>query len=68
MDDRLKLDRHRLECGHLLFAALKVCKWYPGIISQLDFELGEFDKLLLDMVPKYYLAFSSKYAGEEMFS
>ena len=48
--------RHRLECAYLLFAALKVCKWYPGIFSKLAFELGELDQVLLDMVPSYHLA------------
>ena len=63
LQDRLLLDRRRLECAHLLFAALKVCRWYLQELPILQFELGELDKVLLDLVPSYHSVFCNHYAG-----
>ena len=60
LHERLMLDRRRLEYAHLLFSALKVCLWYR---PQMKFQLGEFDQVLLQIVPLYHTAFSSHYAG-----
>ena len=63
LQDRLLLDRRRLEYAHFLFAALKVCRWYQPELQPLQLQLGELDKMMLELVPFYHSAFSKKYAG-----
>lgn len=63
LHDRLMLDRRRLESAHLLFATLRVYQWYPNMIPQVRFQLGELDQHLLEIVPLYHSAFIGHYAG-----
>ena len=63
--ERLAMDRRRLELAHLKYAILKVCSWYPESLCVKDivFMPGNVDELVLEFSKKYYLLFSSKYAG-----
>jgi len=63
VQDRLKLDRRRLESAHLMYAAMNVAKWYPESFSGIQFESGNIDKTTDELTPVYHFAFSKEYAG-----
>ena len=62
--ERLGMDRRRLELAHLKYAILNVCSWYPSLcVKDIVFVPGNVDERVLEFSKKYYLLFSSKYAG-----
>ena len=65
--DRLAMDRCRLEMAHFKYAVLNVCSWYP-VLSTCDVVIkpGEQDEAVLHFTDKYYQCYSTKYAGKRM--
>ena len=62
--ERLAMDRQRLESAHLKYAMLNVCSWYPSLsVEDAVFRATDVDDTVLEFSKKYYLLFSSKYAG-----
>lgn len=62
-EDRLKLDRRRLEEAHLKFCVLDVYKRYPEAFPRWVISTS-VQQTLEDVTPLYYKAFADKYAGK----
>ena len=63
LKDRLKLDRRRLEAGHLLFAVINLIEWYPEDFKQTKLEMEQLGRLTLDVPPTYQSVFCRQYTS-----
>ena len=60
---RTKIDRCRLECGHLKYAMLNVMARYPKVFSDGFLLEHNISDVIMATTTKYYNAFMAKYAG-----
>jgi hypothetical protein len=60
--DRLRLDRRRLEEAHMRFCVLDVFQRYPHTFPTWKISTS-LQRNLDDIIPYYFSAFSTKYAG-----
>ena len=60
--DRLSLDRRRLEEAHMRFCILDVFQRYPQTFPTWKI-LPSLQRNLDEIIPHYFSAFSTKYAG-----
>lgn len=63
-DERLRVDRRRLEAAHLKYAALKVMKRYPETFKDYCICVKQEDTLE-KITGYFYSAFTSKYINIE---
>ena len=61
--NRLKLDRRRLEAGHMRYALLRVCQRYVNVFSSSLSISHDVNTTIKDVTPHYFIEFTKKYAG-----
>lgn len=61
--NRMKLDRRRLEAGHMRYAILNVCDRYPDMAGTSPSIASDVNITLQSITQAYYDEFTRKYAG-----
>lgn len=65
LEERNRLDRRRLEDGHLQYAMLKVIAAYPERFSLKEISFKNIGDALLRVTPTFHEAFTARFAGKK---
>ncbi len=63
LEDRMRLDRRRLEKAHLTFALMNLYQWYANDLRHIPLQTDDLDRMIMDIIPAYHLAFCRLYTG-----
>jgi len=68
LNQRIRLDRRRLESAHLKYAMLSLQRLYPELLTVPVIVTGEVKETVMKFTPYFYKAFCSRYAGKHFVS